>query len=202
MITGSPQAVAGAVRAPITDVVILFELTGEYSIILPLMLAIVLATATNRLLCRDTIYTLKLRRRGIGLEGPAPGARIGAQHVGAVMEPLPSPLPATTALADAADLLSLSGHGALPVIDDTGKYVGVVIGQAVAEALAEQPVAAPTAVGHVLENTLPGDAPTETPRLPATPPAPQPGAPVAAPTPPPGMPTNTATPGPSVGPTG
>jgi CIC family chloride channel protein len=68
---------------------------------------------------------------------------MGAQHVGAVMEPLPSPLPATTALADAADLLSLSGHGALPVIDDTGEYVGVVTGQAVAEALAEQPDAAP-----------------------------------------------------------
>ncbi|MFF4693926.1 CBS domain-containing protein [Streptomyces sp. NPDC001307] len=47
------------------------------------------------------------------------------------MEPLPSPLPATTALADAADLLSLSGHGAVPVIDDTGEYVGVVTGQAV-----------------------------------------------------------------------
>jgi hypothetical protein len=59
-------------------------------------------------LCRDTIYTLKLRRRGIGLEGPAK-APMGAQHVGAVMEPLPSPLPATTALADAADQLSLSG---------------------------------------------------------------------------------------------
>ncbi|MEV6297752.1 CBS domain-containing protein [Streptomyces sp. NPDC051896] len=65
------------------------------------------------------------------------------------MEPLPSPLPATTALADAADLPSLSGHGALPVIDDTGKYVGVVTGQAVAEALAEQPDAAPTAVGQL-----------------------------------------------------
>ena len=37
---------AGAARAPITGVIILFELTGEYSIILPLMLAIVLATAS------------------------------------------------------------------------------------------------------------------------------------------------------------
>jgi CIC family chloride channel protein len=152
---GMGATFAGGARAPITAVVILFELTGEYSIILPLMLAIVLATAVSRLLSRDTIYTLKLRRRGIDLEGPAPGARIGTQRVGAVMEPLPSPLPSTTALADAADLLSLSGHGALPVVDDSGQYVGVVTAQAVAEALAEQPDAAPTTVERLAEPPAP-----------------------------------------------
>jgi CIC family chloride channel protein len=150
-LVGMGAVFAGAARAPITAVVILFELTGEYSIILPLMLAIVLATATSRLLTRDTIYTLKLRRRGIDLEGPAPGARIGTQHVDAVMEPLPSPLSASTTLADAADLLSLSGHGALPVVDDTGHYVGVVTAQSVAEALAEQPDNAPTQVGQLAD---------------------------------------------------
>ncbi|KOV66964.1 chloride channel protein [Streptomyces sp. MMG1121] len=146
---GMGATFAGAARAPITAVVILFELTGEYSIILPLMLAIVLATAISRLLSRDTIYTLKLRRRGIDLEGPAPGAVIGAQQVGAVMEPLPAPLPATSTLADAADLLSLSGHGALPVVADSGEYVGVVTAQAVAEALAEQPDAAPRTIAQL-----------------------------------------------------
>lgn len=150
-LVGMGAVFAGAARAPITAVVILFELTGEYSIILPLMLAIVLATATSRLLSGDTIYTLKLRRRGIDLEGPVPGAAIGAQSVAAVMEPLPSPLPSATPLTDAADLLSLSGHGALPVIDRTGKYLGVVTAQAVAEALAEQPDAAPRTVEPLAE---------------------------------------------------
>ncbi|WP_306191530.1 chloride channel protein [Streptomyces sp. MK5] len=154
-LVGMGAVFAGAARAPITAVVILFELTGEYSIILPLMLAIVLATATSRLLSRDTIYTLKLRRRGIDLEGAAPGARIGRQHVGTVMEPLPSPLAAITPLADAADLLSLSGHGALPVVDETGRYVGVVTAQSVAEALAEQPDAAPATVGQLAEPPAP-----------------------------------------------
>ncbi|WP_406446184.1 chloride channel protein [Streptomyces sp. NBC_00631] len=154
-LVGMGAVFAGAARAPITAVVILFELTGEYSIILPLMLAIVLATATSHLLTRDTVYTLKLRRRGIDLEGPAPGARIGTQHVGAVMEPLPPPLPSSTALADSADLLSLSGHGALPVVDDTGRYVGVVTAQAVAEALTEEPEGAPTLVGQLAEPPAP-----------------------------------------------
>ncbi|MER7838752.1 chloride channel protein [Streptomyces sp. NPDC096040] len=154
-LVGMGAVFAGAARAPITAVVILFELTGEYSIILPLMLAIVLATAASHLLTHDTVYTLKLRRRGIDLEGPAQGARIGGQSVGSVMEPLPSPLPASTTLADSADLLSLSGHGALPVVDDAGEYVGVVTAQAVAEALAEEPEAAPARVGQLAEPPAP-----------------------------------------------
>lgn len=150
-LVGMGAVFAGAARAPITAVVILFELTGEYSIILPLMLAIVLATATSRLLSHDTIYTLKLRRRGIDLEGPASGARLGGQRVADVMEPLPSALPATIELGDAADLLSFSGHGALPVQDASGRYLGMVTAQAVAEALAEQPDGAPTQVGELAE---------------------------------------------------
>ncbi len=61
---------AGAARAPITAVLIIFELTGEYSIILPLMLAVVLVTTASGRLSSDTIYTLKLRRRGILVDRP------------------------------------------------------------------------------------------------------------------------------------
>ncbi|XIG72848.1 chloride channel protein (plasmid) [Streptomyces sp. SGAir0957] len=150
-LVGMGAVFAGASRAPITAVVILFELTGEYSIILPLMLAIVLATVVSRALTRDTIYTLKLRRRGIDLEGPAPGARIGAETVASVMEPLPAPLPASLRLTAAADRLSQSGHGALPVHDPSGAYLGVITARAVAEALAEQPDGAPTVVGDLAE---------------------------------------------------
>lgn len=50
--------------------IIMFELTGEYAIILPLVTAIVLATGVSHLLSADTIYTLKLRRRGVDLSAP------------------------------------------------------------------------------------------------------------------------------------
>jgi len=58
---------AAAARAPITAVIIIFELTGDYAIILPLMVAIVLSAGLSSLLSGDTIYTLKLRRRGIDI---------------------------------------------------------------------------------------------------------------------------------------
>ncbi|RLV50095.1 chloride channel protein [Nocardioides mangrovicus] len=68
---GMGAVFAGAARAPVTAVVILFELTGEYSIILPMMLAIVLATGASHLVSADTVYTRKLLRRGIDLEQPS-----------------------------------------------------------------------------------------------------------------------------------
>ena len=71
---GMGAVFAGAARAPITAVVILFELTGEYSIILPLMLAIVLATGISHLISHDTVYTRKLLRRGIDIDEPADAA--------------------------------------------------------------------------------------------------------------------------------
>ena len=66
-LVGMGAVFAGAARAPITAVIIIFELTGDYTIILPLMASIVLATGVSKGLSRDTIYTLKLRRRGIDI---------------------------------------------------------------------------------------------------------------------------------------
>ncbi len=59
--------VAGTTYAPITAIIIIFELTGSYSIILPLMLTCITATVLNSNIRRGSIYTIKLLRRGIDL---------------------------------------------------------------------------------------------------------------------------------------
>ncbi len=138
-LVGMGAVFAGAARAPITAVVILFELTGEYSIILPLMAAIVLATLVSRLLSKDTIYSAKLRRRGLDLDRHRAGGALTSARVAAVMEPLPAALPVDTSLADATPRLVASPHGLLPVVDGDGRYVGVVTARAVAEARQDDP---------------------------------------------------------------
>ncbi|HEX3929400.1 MAG TPA: chloride channel protein [Nocardioides sp.] len=133
---GMGAVFAGAARAPITAVVIMFELTGEYTIILPLMTAIVLATGIGHRLTQDTIYTLKLRRRGVHLgirETIAPGGRV---QVSAVMKPLPPAIAADARLADVALELARTRYGVLPVARD-GTYLGVVTARAVSEALSD-----------------------------------------------------------------
>lgn len=139
---GMGAAFAGAARAPITAVIVLFELTGEYTIILPLMTAIVIATLISAWLSKDTIYTLKLSRRGVDLDAKQSSklvtTTIGAV-AGTVVEPLPEPLDEHTDAAAAAHALAMSGHGVLPVTGADGGYRGCVTARAVAESLGDAP---------------------------------------------------------------
>jgi CIC family chloride channel protein len=135
---GMGAVFAGAARAPITGVIILFELTGEYTIILPLMLAIVLATGLSHRLSPDTIYTLKLRRRGVDLGLPA--ETVGGhpvRRVGDVMTAVPTPVLSTATLVEVAAALSATSFGVLPVVDPDGTHLGVVSARGVSDALAD-----------------------------------------------------------------
>ena len=155
---GMGAVFAGAARAPITAVIIMFELTGEYSIILPLMTAIVLATGMSRALSGDTIYTLKLRRRGVDLDEEPSGSPLAGVTVRAVMEPVPEPLAAATPLGVAATALARSPHGVLPVITEDGTYLGTATARTAAETLADG-AHDTTTVGSIthLPHTLTGD---------------------------------------------
>jgi CIC family chloride channel protein len=132
---GMGAVFAGAARAPITAVVILFELTGEYSIILPLMLAIVLATGVSHLISRDTVYTRKLLRRGIDIDEPA-DATLRREPVSDFMNRPPEPVLATLPLPEAARRFAESDNTHLPVVDGDGSYLGVLAAHDVLTALA------------------------------------------------------------------
>jgi len=60
--------VAGTTRAPITAIIIVFELTYDYEIILPLMITSIVSLIVSSTLSRESIYTLKLLLRGISLK--------------------------------------------------------------------------------------------------------------------------------------
>ena len=96
---------SGAARAPITAVIILFELTGDYRIILPLMGAVVVSTLISEALSRDTIYTLKLRRRGIDLRGGRDVDLMRSVPVAHAMSARVPSAPAETLVSEAVELL-------------------------------------------------------------------------------------------------
>ncbi len=125
-LVGMAAVFAAAGRAPITAVLIVFELTGDYSIILPLMLAVVVATALSRALSEDSIYTLKLRRRGIDIERPASSAALAGLSIGDAMAPPLTPIAAAAPATEAVATFLGAGHNALPVIDEAGELLGVV----------------------------------------------------------------------------
>ena len=166
---GMAAVFAGSTRAPITAGIILFELTGEYTIILPLLLAVIVATGVSRVLSRDTIYTRKLSRRGVDLSAPALPA-LGGVTVASVMSAPPSAIPAERNARAALAELGRSHRRAAPVIGPDGRLVGVLTSADATEALATddttgartvaelaEPIAAIAAhdhVGDVLESVV------------------------------------------------
>jgi chloride channel protein, CIC family len=156
-LVGMGAVFAGAARAPITAVIIIFELTGDYQVILPLMFAIALATGISSLLSGDTIYTLKLRRRGIDIMRGRGTNLMELLKVAEAMGPAPTPAHESTPLNELISSLTEASTDSLPVVDGSGAYRGTVGFQQIEEAMRE----------NALDATA-GDLTQEIPPLQAT----------------------------------
>jgi CIC family chloride channel protein len=152
-LVGMGAVFAAAARAPITAVIIVFELTGDYNVILPLMFAIVVATALSNRLTRDTIYTLKLRRRGVEIETPRSASPMAQITVADAMGRPPRALAPDQPLPDLVDRFAADRTDSLPVIDAEGKLIGVVAAADVEHAVTR------AATSTVVAATLAREAP-------------------------------------------
>ena len=83
---------ASAARAPLTAVASVVEMTGDYTLTLPVMLAVAIATATSRALSYGTIYTTKLLRRGTDIDHPPSADPFEDLTAADAMHPFPAPL--------------------------------------------------------------------------------------------------------------
>ena len=68
-LVGMAAALAATTHAPVVSTVIVFEMSGDYAIVLPLFLATTLAVAVSRTLSGTSVYTRELARRGVMWEG-------------------------------------------------------------------------------------------------------------------------------------
>jgi hypothetical protein len=98
---------ASATRAPLTSLASVVEMTGDFSLTLPVMLAVAIATAVSRMLSYGTIYTTKLLRRGTDIDRMTPWRALRDLKVSDAMRPFRPPLDlpplATAAAADGSD---------------------------------------------------------------------------------------------------
>jgi CIC family chloride channel protein len=81
-----------AARAPLTSLASVVEMTGDFTLTLPVMLAVAIATATSQALSYGTIYTTKLLRRGQDIDRAAPWRAFGDLKAADVMRPFREPL--------------------------------------------------------------------------------------------------------------
>jgi len=125
-IVGMAAVFAGAARAPFSAILIIFELTGNYAIILPVMMAVVIATLVSRAISRESIYTLKLLRRGVDLEQEELGDVLRMTTVREAMTRNFPTVPASLPMNQLIRLFERSGHHGFPVLDDEGQLLGIV----------------------------------------------------------------------------
>jgi len=124
---GMAGVFAAAARAPLTATLIVFELTGQYTIILPLLVVTVLGSEiTTRLLNRGTIYTEKLRDRGITVQE----RRIGSLEDLTTLEVMTSAVDTVrvgTTFEEVFGVFQRTGHHGLPIVDDRNRLVGIIV---------------------------------------------------------------------------
>ncbi|GAB4254607.1 MAG: chloride channel protein [Thermoleophilia bacterium] len=125
---GMAAVFAAAARAPITAIIILFEMTLDYRIMIPLMFATVVAVVVAAQVEPESIYTLKLVRRGIRFHGRRGFGLMDSILVGEVMTPADDMVGVRldTPLDDLARLFQESGHHGVPVFDAQGGFAGIV----------------------------------------------------------------------------
>jgi len=126
-IVGMAALFAASAQAPITAVIILFELTGDYQLILPLMLTVVVATLISRYLMNgESIYTLKLSRRGVHLKRGRDIDLMESVLVSDVMKTRPVTVNLHVPVATLTNLFLQTNQHAFAVLDDDGKLYGIV----------------------------------------------------------------------------
>jgi chloride channel protein, CIC family len=144
--------VGAATHAPITAIIIIFELTGDYRIIPPLMAACVVSSLIATLLQRDSIYTLKLRQRGLDpFKEPDPNV-LKDLYVRDVMDREPEVLAPAATFTQVLDLAVGSPHAAFFVVAK-GDLVGVVALSKIRRFIFEQEALRPLVVAADLVDT-------------------------------------------------
>ncbi len=125
IIVGMAAFCAATTRATLTSIVLFFEMTGEVSLILPLMFACVLADGVSYRLSPQTIYTQKLADRGIIIPSGREANVMETLKVDGAMTTRVMTLPPTAPLNLAQHLMEETGHMAFPIVDK-GQLLGIV----------------------------------------------------------------------------
>lgn len=122
---GMAALFTGAARAPLTCIVMLPEMSENYYLFPPLMLACATSYFVSMLLMRDNIYTIKLVRRGVNVDKPL--SPLHLVHVQDVMTPITDVVSVKpeTPISVVSFIMWETEHTAFPVIDEQ-KYYGML----------------------------------------------------------------------------
>jgi CIC family chloride channel protein len=142
-LVGMGTAFAGIVRAPMTSVLMIFEITRDYAVIVPLMISNLVSFFISSRFQREPIYEVLAHQDGIHL--PAAGSRTqgGQRQVYQAMHAATEVLDAHVTIQESLNKVSASRFHAWPVRDETGVVAMVSLSRlqrALTEGATQQPL--------------------------------------------------------------
>jgi CIC family chloride channel protein len=124
-LVGMGAVFAGVVRAPMTSVLIIFEMTQDYAVIVPLMIANLVSLFVAALIQHEPIYEALAVQDGIHLPTAATRQRLGQRQAGSIMRAASQLLSAEITVGEALVRVSASEFSTWPVTDQRG-VIGVI----------------------------------------------------------------------------
>ena len=125
-LVGMAAVFSAAARAPLTSMLIVFEMSNDYRLILPLMTAGMIASTFAQWLHSDSIYSLKLTKRGIRFEQGKDLDIMQTVQVEEVMNKNPITMQREQTVADLFEAFHETHLGGFPVIADEAELYGMV----------------------------------------------------------------------------
>jgi CIC family chloride channel protein len=117
---------AAATHAPMTAIFLLFELTGNYQIIIPIMITSIIGTVVASKFCEDSIDTVDFSREGINIHEGRETVIMKSLKVGAAISDEVDFISEDANIKELLQIFSIGKGFYFPVIDATGKMTGIV----------------------------------------------------------------------------
>lgn len=156
-LVGMGAFLSAASHAPVMAVILLFEMTMSYDIILPLLLCSVIAYYTSKSIAGASLYSDALKRKSAAV--PDPG--LGEGRVADLMRANPPVIPPTARFAEIAQMFLSERVNNLYVVDDTGHFIGVVALHDIKSYLGEPDLAELVLARDILRDDFPRIAPDQ-----------------------------------------
>jgi chloride channel protein, CIC family len=125
-IVGMAGVLSGTIHGPLSAILILFEMTDNYRIILPLMIACIISFVASSQILPESIFTMKLARKGVDIKAGKEVNVLKSILVKEAMNPAPETIYEGLSLVSLTRQISDSKYRSFPVIDRFGNLTGIL----------------------------------------------------------------------------
>ncbi len=134
-VAGMAGMVGGSTGAALAAIVMIFEMTRDYRVIIPMTIAVAISYGVRKAICRESIYTLKLARRGHYMPEALQTNAHFLKRAAELMDTHFLPVSSSTPLDEAAAQLATDGTTAYVLVIDADEVKGILTRSAVQAAV-------------------------------------------------------------------